>query len=154
MECVERVWNISPKGWGIASHSIFLHLIVERLPVYGKQLRRLALVASRRIQGGLDALALRTLIVQCRWRIQSRSGLYLNMTHALLQFLHAYSAARGKERGTLHHVVEFSQVARPGVGDYQLSCLVVEPLNLPIELLVGVLYEEIGEEEDVGSISL
>ena len=93
VETVELVWNYSPKNWGMVirfpifpyhqkpyfflSDTIFLHLIVECLSIYGEQLCSLALVAACCFQRSFYSLQFRFLIVQ------GGRGLWLDMRHTL-----------------------------------------------------------------------
>ena len=89
---------------------VFLEFVIESFPVYSKQLRSFALIASCCFDGRFYTLQF------CLFIMQGDRGLWLNLAHALFEFIHADIVTLGKQGGTFHHVVEFSQVTRPVVG--------------------------------------
>ncbi len=88
-----------------------------------------------------DPLPLRLLVMEgdgvCR----------LGMVHTLIQFLHTDVVAFGQEDGSLHHIVQFAEVAGPPVGSYSFGSLSVEADDVASQLLVGLSDEEVGKEE-------
>ena len=73
----------------------------------------------------------------------------LGVVHTLIQFLHTDVVAFGQEDGSLHHIVQFAEVAGPPVGSYSFGSLSVEADDVASQLLVGLTNEEVGKEEQV-----
>ena len=88
-----------------------------------------------------DPLPLRLLVMEgdgvCR----------LGMVHTLIQFLHTDVVAFGQEDGSLHHIVQFAEVAGPPVGSF--GSLSVEADDVASQFLVGLSDEEVGKEKQV-----
>ena len=94
------------KPYFFLSDTIFLHLIVESLSIYGEQLCSLALVAACCFQRSLYSLQFCFLIVQGGW------GLRLDVSHTLFQF--GYSdVSSGGEQGT-RFITLFNSRRLPG----------------------------------------
>ena len=73
------------------------------------------------------------------------------MRHTLFQFGYSDVSSCGEQGSSFHHIVQFSQVARPVVGGNSLLGLAVESFHISVQLLVGMLDKEVGKEEEVGT---
>ena len=73
------------------------------------------------------------------------------MRHTLFQFGYSDVSSCGEQGSSFHHIVQFSQVARPVVGGNSLLGFAVESFHISVQLLVGVLDKEVGKEEEVGT---
>lgn len=85
----------------------FLNLVVYCFAVYAEQTGGFGFVAVGLLQSGDDALALRVLVVQ----LQDVVGAYLS--HRQRQFGGGDLRAAREQHRTLHHVVQFAEVAGP-----------------------------------------
>lgn len=85
------------------------YLVVECLSVNRQQNGSFALVSTCRFEGVGDALLLGLLIMECE-RFGRAQG-----AHALLLFQDSDVVSLGEQGGTLHDVVQLTQVAGPWV---------------------------------------
>ena len=145
------VWNGRPEtGTGQAGSLLFdtvkMEFVVERLAVDAEQFGGLRLVAARRCEGAADLLLLGSGIAQRKRRLRRfrrTSGDFGRQVAA------GDVLARGEQRRRHHRVFQLPQVPRPVIGGKGRGGRGVEPDDPLVQLPVGLVEKEVGEERNI-----